>query len=122
MLLSSLLWGTTRGILGHVLTLWGGFLILSLVKFSLELLLVSVLQSLLSSFNILVSGASILLSLSLDVIKGHTDNRLLNSGLSSSSLLLDVFNSNFLVESSGSLGPSKLDWLDSLVVQRFNLC
>ena len=100
---------------------WSSFLLDCLVHFSLFLLLglhlfdVSISDFFFGNFKEFVSCGVVLLLLSSDFIEGHADNSLLDSGSSSGSLLLDVFNLDFLVESSGSLGPGKLDWLDLLV-------
>ena len=109
---------------------WGLFLsgllgelgLVNLLGFlGLHLLDVSISDLFFGSFDVLVSGGVIFLLSSSDFVKGHTYNSLLNSGGSSGSLLLDVFNLNFLVESSGCLGPSKLDGLDFLVEKTSSL-
>jgi hypothetical protein len=84
---------------------------------SLHLLEVSVLKIFLGGFEIGISDLSIFTSLSLDLIKGHTDDSLLDSCSSSGSLLLEFTDSGLLVESTGSLGPGQLDWLNLLVEQ-----
>jgi hypothetical protein len=93
---------------GVLFSTWGSFLGLHLFDVSFSDLLLGSLKS-------LISGGGVLSSSSSDFIKRHTNNGLLDSGSSSCSLLLDVFDLDFLVESSGSLSPSKLDWLDLLV-------
>ena len=82
---------------------------------SLHLLEVSVLDFLLGGLESGISGFDVLASLSLDLIKGHTNNGLLDSSGSLGSLLLNVNNLGLFVESSRSLSPSELNWLDSLV-------
>jgi hypothetical protein len=89
---------------------------LGLVLFlDLHLFDVSISDFFFGNFKELVSSSVVLLLSSSDFIEGHADNSLLDSGSSSGSLLLDVFNLDFLVESSGGLGPCKLDRLDLLV-------
>ena len=83
----------------------------------LHLLDVSILQVLLGGLEVGISDLGVFVSLSLDLIEGHADNSLLNLGGSSGPLLLEVKNLGLLVESSGSLGPGKLDGLNSLVVK-----
>merc|ERR1712127_797960 len=78
--------------------------------FSLHLFDVSLSDFFLSSIGSLISGGGVLGSLSSDFIEGHTNN-----------VLLDVFDLDFLVESSGGLGPGELDWLDLLVEKSSSL-
>ena len=110
-------------LLGDVLGDWSlGLSWLGLLGFVdllllLDFLDVSVLDVLLGSLNGLISGGSILASLSLDFLETHADHGLLDSGGLSSSLLLDVVNSDFLILSSPGLGPGQLDWLDILVIK-----
>ena len=98
-----------------ILSTWlGGF-------FALHFLSVSILEFLLLLFKGGISRLCVLISPSLDLIKSHTDDSLRNSGGFSSSLLEDIFNSNFLVISSPGLGPCKLNWLDFLMVHASGL-
>ena len=100
---------------------WGSFLVSLFVNLGLLLFLclhlldVSVSDLFLGDFEELVSGGMVLFLLSSDIVKRHTDYSLLNSGGSSGSLLLDVFNLDLLVESSRCLGPGKLNRFDLLV-------
>ena len=87
----------------------------------LHLLHVSGLQLLLGGVESLVSSGFVLSSLSLDLIEGHTNDGLLDSGGLSSSLLLDVLDLDLLVISSRGLGPGELNWLDFLVEQSSGL-
>lgn len=87
----------------------------------LHLLDVPVLELLLGGLEGLVSGGGILVPLSLDLVETHTNHGFLDSGRSSGSPLLNVFNLYLVVESSGSLCPSELHWLDSLVIERSRL-
>jgi hypothetical protein len=106
---------------GNVLDSWSlgnssGLVLLNLIGLlGLHLLEVSFLKLLLGGLEVGISGGGVLGSLSLDLIEGHTDNGLLNSGGSLGSLLLDVLDLGLLQESTGSLGPEELYWLDSLV-------
>ena len=84
----------------------------------LHFLDVSILEFLLGGFNSGISCFWVFISLSLDILKTHTDHSFLNSSGSSGSLFLNILNSHFLVLSSPSLGPSELDWLDFLMVKR----
>lgn len=84
----------------------------------LDFLQVSILNILLGSFNGFISGVSILISSSLDLLETHTDDSLLYSRCLSSSLLLYLLNSDFLVLSSPCLSPCELDWLDILMIKR----
>merc|ERR1719230_1794531 len=89
---------------------------LSLSSFLLlHFLDISSLKLFLGIVNLLISSSFILSSLSLDLIETHTDDSFLNSGSSLSSLLLNVLDLDLLVVSSGSLGPSELNWLDFLM-------
>ena len=87
----------------------------------LHLLHVSGLELLLGGVESLVSSGFVLSSLSLDLIEGHTNDGLLDSGGLSSSLLLDVLDLDLLVISSRGLGPGELNWLDFLVEQSSGL-
>jgi len=112
-------------LLGSVLDSWGLGSSSSLWLFcysllSLDLLQVSIFDILLGGLNSLISGGSILASLSLNILETHANNSLLNSSRLSSFLSLDLFNFDFLVLSSPCLGPGELDWLDILVVKRSN--
>ena len=96
-------------------SLWDSLLLLLL---GLHFLEVSVLDILLGSFDGLISGGGILVTLSLDILETHTNNGFLDSSGLSGSLLLDVLSLYFLVLSSPGLGPGKLNGLNFLVVKR----
>ena len=91
--------------------------LLCILLLGLHFLEVSILNILLGSLDSLISGGTILVTLSLDILETHTDNGFLDSSGSSGSLLLDVLSLYFLVLSSPGLGPGELNGLNFLVVK-----
>lgn len=54
--------------------------------------------------------------LSLDIVKGHANDGLLDAGSLTGTLLGELIDADFLVEASPCKGPGELDSLDLLVV------
>ena len=109
-----------RDVLGDGLILGATNLAL-LLSFSLLLsfrLLLAFLDGLLLLLELSITSFRLLSASALDVLKAHTNDSLLDAGSLASLLTLDDIGLQFLVETTPSLSPRKLDGFDLLVEQR----
>jgi len=112
----------TTGSLSSLLDVLSGLRRTSGTVLLSALLLLLLLDLSLTLLDFLGSGVSVLVARltglglsSLDLIKGHTDDGLLDAGGLARSLSHNIVNLDLLVECSPGEGPGELDWLDFLV-------